>query len=113
MAKESAVHRALGGSKSKGKKLHTHAVKYTRADNGGIHAEVERHTAEGHHHTEHHVLGSASDAADHLQEHMGDQPEMGAQQSAPTVPAPEAAGPEAAMGGGGDGGGGAPAPGPM
>jgi hypothetical protein len=75
MAKEEKVKKALGGSK--GEKLHSHSVKYHRADNGGLHAEVERHTKAGHHHTEHHVLASTDDAAEHLQEHMGDQPPIG------------------------------------
>lgn len=100
MAIEGKIKNGL--KKGSGRKLHTHAVRYERADNGGIHAKVERHTSEGHHHTEDHVLADADDAAAHLQEHMGDQPAMGEGQ-----PPEEAPGPEAEMGGGAMMGGGA------
>jgi hypothetical protein len=85
------IRRALSGKhKGKGEKLHTHAVKYERAHNGGLHAHVERHTEDGaHHHTEHHVLANTEDAAEHLQEHMGDHPAMGELESAPTTPPPQ------------------------
>jgi len=74
MAVERVVRKAL----KSGRKLHTHAVRYSRADNGGIRAEVERHTKDGaHHHTEQHVLTGPDDAAQHLQEQMGDQPGIG------------------------------------
>lgn len=88
---EHAIKKALGGKhgKGEGRKLHTHAVKYERAHNGGFHAHVERHTDEGPHHTEHHVLANADDAAAHLQEHMGDQAEMGEQESPQSVAPPE------------------------
>jgi hypothetical protein len=102
---EREIKRALGGKRKHegGRKLHTHSVKYERAHNGGFHAHVERHTDEGPHHTEHHVLANADDAAAHLQEHMGDQAEMGEQESPQSVEPPE---PEEA---GAGGGGGAPA----
>ena len=98
-----AVRKALG--KTKGK-LHSHSVKYSRAANGGLHAEVERHTSGGHHHTEHHVLASPEDAGEHLQEHMGDQPPIGGQTPPDSVEPPEAA-----AGGAPPAGAGAPAPG--
>lgn len=109
MAVEDKVKSAL----KKGRKLHTHEVTYRRADNGGIHAEVKRHTKEGHHHTEHHVLASAADAQQHFQEHMGDQPDAGAQPSMPEAPPPEAmgGGPGADGGTAGPGGPGGPMPG--
>lgn len=90
MAKES-VKKALGGKKAG--KLHSHSVRYERADNGGLHAHVERHTSAGHHHTEHHVLASPEDAAEHLQEHLGDQPPVG-QGTPPQEVDPSAGGPE-------------------
>lgn len=86
MAKGDSAKKALGGAKKN--KLHTHSVKYSRADNGGLHAHVERHTSEGHHHDEHHVLASPDDAAEHLAEHLGDQPAAG--QLAPPQEVPEA-----------------------
>jgi len=96
MAVERVVRKAL----KSGRKLHTHAVRYSRADNGGIRAEVERHTKDGaHHHTEHHVLTGPDDAAQHLQEQMGDQPNIG--QAAP--PPDEAEGQEMQGAGGGGG----------
>jgi hypothetical protein len=102
---EREIKRALGGKKrgegeGKGRKLHTHAVKYERAHNGGFHAHVERHTDEGPHHTEHHVLANADDAAQHLQDHMGDQAEMGEQESPQTVEPPQPEEGQAAMAGG-------------
>jgi hypothetical protein len=94
------IKRALGG-KGTGK-LHTHSVHYERADNGGLHAHVARHTSDGaHHHTEHHVLADPEDAVAHMQEHLGDQPAIGA---AP----PDAGG--GAPGGDGAAGGGEPEP---
>lgn len=90
MAVEEKVKRALNGKAAR--KLHTNEVTYKRADNGGIHASVQRHTKTGHHHTEHHVLSNFEDAQQHFAEHMGDQPEAGAQ------PSPEEA-PEMAEGG--------------
>jgi hypothetical protein len=101
-----SVHEALG--KKKGEKLHSHSVKYERADNGGLHAHVERHTAAGHHHTEHHVLASTDDAAEHLQEHMGDQPSIG--EAAPPQEAESAGGADAGAGAAAGGAAG-PAPG--
>lgn len=108
MATKDKVKKALSGGKSN--RLHTHSVKYTRADNGGIHAHVERHTSSGHHHDEHHVLASTDDAADHLQDHMGDQPPIGG------VTPPDQAQPAGGVGAGpgadaGGGGGAASAPG--
>ena len=76
------------------RKLHSHEVSYSRADNGGLHARVERHTKDGHHHTEHHVLSNKEDAARHLLEHMSDQPEVGGGMPAQQVegePEPEMA----------------------
>lgn len=90
MAVEEKVKHALTKG---GRKLHTHEVTYKRADNGGIHAKVERHTKQGHHHTEHHVLANMEDAQQHFSEHMGDQPEAGA------TPSPAEAPPEMAEGG--------------
>ena len=84
------------------RKLHSHEVTYTRADNGGIHAKVERHTKQGHHHTEKHVLGSFDDAQQHFAEHMGDQPEAGATPSPAEAPEEMAEG--AAPGANGAGG---------
>lgn len=101
MAGHEKVKKALGG---KSNKLHTHSVKYSRADNGGIHAHVERHTASGPHHSEHHVLASPEDAAEHLQEHMGDQPPIGGV-TPPAEAQPPAGGADA--GAGADLGGGA------
>lgn len=95
MAKHEAVKRALGGKS----KLHTHSIKYSRADNGGLHAHVERHTSEGHHHDEHHVLASPEDAAEHLQEHMGDQPAIGEATPPESVEPPGGADAGAAAGG--------------
>src|SRR3974390_1403615 len=100
-----SVRKAMGKNGHDKGKLHTHSVKYERADNGGLHAHVERHTSAGPHHTEHHVLGSADDAAEHLMQHMGDQPGMGEQ--AP----PESAEPPEAAAGGAGGLGAGPAPG--
>jgi len=100
---------ALDGSSAKGRKLHTHAVTYERADNGGLHARVERHTKEGHHHTEHHVLSSPDDAMEHLQEHLGDQPQIGGGSPPDQAPAPAPGGGQDMMGAMGGG----PAPGPM
>jgi hypothetical protein len=67
-----------GGEKKKGKP-HVHSVNYERADNGGFHATVEKRHKDGtHHSTEHHVLMSKKDAAAHLLENMGNQPDAGA-----------------------------------
>lgn len=99
---EHAIKKALSGKRGKeekGRKLHTHAVRYERAHNGGFHAHVERHTDEGPHHTEHHVLANADDAAQHLQDHLGDQPAAG------ELTPPQEAAPEEAMAGAGAGGG--------
>lgn len=93
MAADEKIKAAL----KKGRKLHTHQVTYKRADNGGLHAHVERHTKQGHHHTEHHVLANKNDAAQHLLEHMSDQPEIGAG-APPEVAPPEASEGEGAMG---------------
>lgn len=99
-----AIHRGLDGSKPK--KTHVHRVEYERADNGGFHAKVHVHHAEAPHehvHTVHHVLPNAEAAADHLQEHMGDQPAAGEAPDDGTggaEPEPEAAG----MAGGAAGG---------
>jgi len=112
MAKHSGVKKALGGKDGKNK-LHTHSVKYTRADNGGLHAHVERHSSSGHHHDEHHVLSSPEDAAEHLQEHLGDQPEIGGATPPQEIEAPGGgadAGPGAAAGGAAAPGAGAPPP---
>lgn len=100
MAKHESVKKALGGGNKN--KLHTHSVKYSRADNGGLHAHVERHTSSGHHHDEHHVLASPEDAAEHLQEHMGDQPAIGGATPPDSVEPPGGAdaGAGAAPGGG-------------
>ena len=101
------VRKALSKTGDSKGKLHSHSVKYERADNGGIHAHVERHTSSGPHHTEHHVLNGPDEAAEHLQEHLGDQPPIGG-----ATPPDSAEPPEAAAGGAPAGaGGGAPAPG--
>jgi hypothetical protein len=75
-----AIHEALSGEgegKKKGKP-HTHSIHYERADNGGYHARVEKRHKDGtHHSTEHHVLMGKDDAAEHLMEHLGDQPDAG------------------------------------
>ena len=90
MAIEEKIKSAL--KKGARSKLHTHAVTYRRSDNGGLHATVERHTKQGHHHTEHHVLASKDDAVQHLLEHMSDQPAIGAGAQPQSVPdEPEAA----------------------
>lgn len=92
---EHEIKRALGGKG--GEKLHTHSIRYERAHNGGFHAHVEKHTASGeHHHTEHHVLAGPADAAEHMQENMGDQPNIGQAPpdagagGSPSEPAPDA-----------------------
>jgi len=110
VAEKHSVRDALGGSKKKegkkeGAKLHTHAVHYERAHNGGVIAHVHRHTGTpggaDHmpHHTEQHVLPDVESAQEHLQENMGDQPaagEMEPQQAAAPPPDPAAgAGPQA------------------
>lgn len=105
------VKKALGPKGDKARRaLHTEGVHYKRAHNGGYHAEVERHTGDGkHHHTEHHVIPNANDLAEHLQDHMGDQPAAGEQQpqqEAEPQPGAEMAGGGAGgpdMGGGGAG----------
>ena len=102
MERTEAVKKALGGhreGKGEKPKTHTHGVHYERADNGGVRAHVHKHHGEGPHsegfsHTEEHVLPDMEAAGDHLQEHMGDQPETGEmppQQGAPEPPegAPE------------------------
>jgi hypothetical protein len=99
-----SVRKALGNKKGK---LHTHSIKYSRADNGGLHAHVERHTAAGHHHDEHHVLNGPDEAAEHLQEHMGDQPNAG--EGTPPEVAPEMQDAAAGGGGGAPGAGAGPA----
>lgn len=76
------VSKALEGKKRGKKHVHTHAVEYRRADNGGFHAKVEKHHgkgphSEGHSHTETHVLPDADAMQEHMQEHMGDQPPAG------------------------------------
>lgn len=106
MAVEEKVKNAL---KRGGRKLHTHSVSYSRADNGGLHAKVERHTKEGHHHTEDHVLASKEDAAQHLLDHMSDQPPVGG--GAPPEQA-EPEGEEAMAGAPGAGGASGPMPPP-
>jgi hypothetical protein len=98
--REKEIHRALDGHGEKrehheDKKEHTHSVKYERADNGGLHAHVERKHEDGTTHHEHHVLMSAEDAGDHLQEHMGDQPDAG--QMPEEQPDPEQGSPQAAQ----------------
>jgi hypothetical protein len=96
-----AVKHGLSGRKNgKGEKgkLHTHGVHYERAHNGGVIAHVHRHTAEGLHHSEEHVLPDMDAAHAHLDEHMGDQPGAGEVQSAAQVPPQE---PEGDEGGGG------------
>jgi hypothetical protein len=100
MAIEEKVKKAL---KKGARKLHTHEVSYKRADNGGIHAKVERHTKEGHHHTENHVLANFDDAQQHFQEHMGDQPQAGGQPPMAEAPPPQMAGADAGAGGGAPG----------
>ena len=104
-----AIEGKIKGALKKGaRKLHTDEVAYKRADNGGIHARVERHTKEGgHHHTEHHVLADFDDAQKHFQENMGDQPAAGDQPpQQQTEPDPQMAAAGAAGAQGGDGGGG-------
>lgn len=105
MAKEHEVKKALGAKgERKGAKLHTDGVTYRRAHNGGIRAEVHRHTGtpggadSTHHHTEQHILPDLESSQEHMQEHLGDQPpagEMEPQQTA-APPDPEAAGGAAA-----------------
>ncbi len=96
MAKDNAIKKALG-SKNGGRKLHTHGVHYERAGNGGVIAHVHRHTGapggdHSHHHTEEHVLSDPAAAAEHLQEHMGDQPAAGEMEpQAEAAPPPEMA----------------------
>lgn len=109
-----AIEGKIKGALKKGaRKLHTHEVTYRRADNGGIHAKVQRHTKEGHHHSEDHVLANFDDAQKHFQEQMGDQPEAGAQPpQQQTEPDPQMAAAGAAGGqGASDGGGAAMMPG--
>jgi hypothetical protein len=103
MAIEDKVKHAL---KKGARKLHTHEVTYRRADNGGIHAKVARHTKEGHHHTEDHVLANFGDAQKHFQENLGDQPDAGAMPPQQEAPAP----PDQMAGAGADAGGGAMPP---
>jgi hypothetical protein len=76
------IKAALGGGKKKGH-THTHGVHYERASNGGYIAHVHKHHgkgphSEGHSHSEEHVLPDAEAAQAHLEEHMGDQPPVGA-----------------------------------
>jgi hypothetical protein len=105
MADTHAVKKALGGKKkggkSKGEKLHTRRLEYERADNGGVHATVHRHTGAGPHHIEHHVLPDMAAAQAHLQDNMGDQPPAGGMQMAQAAPPPpEPEGDEGAAGAG-------------
>lgn len=91
---EKAIRHALGGGdKGPKHKTHTHSVHYERASNGGFIAHVHKHHgegphSEGHSHTEEHALPDKDAAAEHLEEHMGDQPGYGEEMPAP--PAEEA-----------------------
>lgn len=76
---ETRLHAALGSRDEKGEKKKTHVeeITYKRAHNGGFHAKVEHHHEDGSHsHTEHHVLTGPKHAEEHLDENMGDQPDI-------------------------------------
>lgn len=96
---EHEIRKALGGKQHKGK-THTHGVHYERASNGGYVAHVHKHHGAGPHsegfsHTEEHALPDKEAAAEHFDEHMGDQPGFG--EEMPAQPQQDEAG-----GGGGD-----------
>jgi hypothetical protein len=101
-----AAKRGLGGEKKKGK-THTHGVHYERAGNGGYIAHVHKHHgagphSEGHSHTEEHSLPDKDAMAEHMEEHMGDQPAVGEMQPQ-EQPEEAQEQPQAAMAGGGGG----------
>lgn len=104
MAAEDEIKRALTGEHKKKGKTHTHGVHYERAANGGYIAHVHKHhgaahKSEGFSHTEEHALPGAEDAQAHFDEHMGDQPDVGAEMGedgAPNGAQPEAQEQEAA-----------------
>jgi hypothetical protein len=105
--KHEAIKKALGEHKAG--KTHTHGVHYERAANGGYIAHVHKHRgpgphSEGHSHSEEHVLPDKDAMAEHMEEHMGDQPAAGemAPPEEPQNPAEQGAGgPAGAMAGGG------------
>lgn len=107
MADKEAMSKALGSEKPK---LHAQGVHYERSDNGGFHAHVHMHTKAAphvHHHTQHHIVPSKDALAAHMEEHMGDQPDV--QQGAE----PEPDGDEAAAAGGAAAGAGQGGPSPQ
>jgi len=70
------VDKALSSEKPK---LHAHRVEYERSDNGGFHAHVHMHhkaAPHPHHHTQHHIVPNVEAMKAHMEEHMGDQPEV-------------------------------------
>jgi hypothetical protein len=108
---ERRLHAALGSRDEKGEKKKTHVeeITYKRAHNGGFHAKVEHHHEDGSHsHTEHHVITGPKHAEEHLDENMGDQPDIQDEEAEATPPggapdggaggAPPQAGPPAGAG---------------
>lgn len=116
MEKHEAAKRGMSGEKkgeqgresAKTKKAKVHRMEIERADGGGYivhHHHEQPKDKEGmseHRPMTKHVVADADDLADHVQEHMGDQPAAGeAPEPEPEqAPAPAAGGGDAMMGAG-------------
>jgi len=70
------VKEALSSEKPK---LHAHRVEYERSENGGFHARVHMHHKKAPHephHVQHHIVPTQEALQAHMQQQMGDQPDV-------------------------------------